>query len=251
VKRAGTGAGRQFAFDTVAGFPYGQSVHKPKGGLNMKRGLLVVAGVTAWLALFCGVSSALDRDARMIDTLAVEVGSYKQGETIGLSLWGETAAGGPEGRWAILFGGAAGEVWPDAGDDYAYWKVGLGMKYHLFQDTSLALIGAYMEFDYPDLPDIISGELLLKHRFVPADEWVSPYLLAGATIRNVEKVPEPATDEDFGEMVISVGLGCEFMINREFSFLFEGSWNETYELSDGHELPDWWLGVFGMRYYWK
>lgn len=211
--------------------------------------LKVLSAITILLSVALG-ASAIDRDARMIDTISVDGIQYDGGDSLGLSLWGETVTATREEIWAVLFGGGLGTIWPDSGDGIDYWEIGLGMKYYLLQDTSLALVGTYRELDMPDDPDVVTTELTLKHRFVPADEAVSPFLRGGIGTRKVEYIPEPSVDDDFTEMILSVGFGVDFMMADNFAIVFEGTWYVTEKLDDD-ETPDWWIGRVGMQYYWE
>lgn len=205
----------------------------------------------AVLFFFVVASRAIDRDARMIDTIALESTYYNSGDSFGGSLWGETATAAPNENWAILLGGGLGTIWPDGGDGVDYWEIGLGMKYYLVQDTSIAVAATYRELDMFDDPDVLTGELTLKHRFVPADDPVSPFARAVIGMRTVETIPEPEIDEDFTEMILALGIGCDFMMADNFAFVFESVWYVTEELGDDEESPDWWLGRIGMQYYWE
>jgi len=197
------------------------------------------------------IAPAVDRDAEMVDTISVETMQYDDGDSLGLSLWGETATAMDEKKWAVLFGGNVGTIWPDMGDGIDYWEIGLGMKYYVLQDTSLALVGLYREVDQPDDPKILTADLTLKHRFVPAYETVSPFIRGGIGARTVEYTSEPDVGvNDFSEMIFSFGLGIDFMMTDHFAFVFEGTRYITEKL-DEDETPNWWIGRVGMQYYWE
>ena len=213
----------------------------------MKTRSVVMAGVLA--AAMSTAAFAIDRDARMIDTVWGEATVYDGGDSLGLSLWSETATAEPEGRWAILAGGALGTVWPNAGDGVEYWELGLGLKHYLARDTSLSLLGLYRELDTEDRPDLRRATATMKHRLMPAADPVSPYVIAGAGLQTVEDIPEPTVDTDFTELLLVGGAGVDFMMAENFAIVFEGAWYITQEL-DGEESEDWFLGRVGMQYYW-
>ena len=61
---------------------------------------------------------AIDRGARMIDTIALEGTTSDSRDTLAVSLWGETQTSSESEKWAILFGGSLGKVWPDQDSDF-------------------------------------------------------------------------------------------------------------------------------------
>lgn len=194
---------------------------------------------------------AIDRGARMIDTIGLEGTTSDSRDTLAVSLWGETRTSAETEKWAILFGGSLGKVWPEADFGSAKsWELGVGLKYYLIPSTSLALTGTYGERDWEGRPDTRAADLLLKHRLLPAVDDVSPYLLVGLGQRNVEVIVPPEFDTDFREWVWTFGVGCDFMMGRNYAFVFEGSWNVTDGVSDDPDSDDWVMGLIGMRYYW-
>lgn len=188
---------------------------------------------------------AIDREASMIDTLSIETTQYDSGDSLGVSLWGETVTATRQRNWAILLGGSIGTLWPDRGDGLDYWELGLGMKYYPRRNTSATVRGLYRELDLPDRPDILTAEFFIKHRLIPAEETVSPFVRAGIGSRVIERIPEPDTDEDFSETIFLFGAGCDFMMAENFAIVFESTWYRV------EETQDWWLGSIGMQYYWE
>jgi hypothetical protein len=205
---------------------------------------------TVAVCLLAVAAPAIDRGASMVDTISVEGIQHDGGDSLGGSLWGETVTATKEQQWAILLGGGLGTLWPDLGDGIDYWELGIGVKYYLLRETSLALITSYRELDMTDDPDIFTTEFTLKQRIIPAEEAISPFVRAGLGTRTVEYIPEPDIDDAFTEMILSFGVGVDFMMADNFAIVFESVWYLTEEL-DEDETPDWWFGRIGMQYYWE
>jgi hypothetical protein len=225
--------------------PPGAIGHSQEGQIMMR----FVCVLTVAVLVVASSAFAIDRDARFIDTVSLETTRYDGGDSLGGSLWAETATAAKSGDWAVLCGGGLGELWPDGGDSILYWEVGLGLKHYLAVDTSISVLGTYRELDIQDRPDILTGLGFVKHRLVPPDDDISPYIIAGAGLRQVEYIPEPPVDDDFTELLIFGGLGCDFMMAKNFAIVFESVWYRTEELDDD-ETADWWQGRVGMQYYW-
>ena len=211
---------------------------------------LVLAGVT--LAALAGSNAyAIDRGARMIDWIGGDAEFLDDAETIAATLWGETRFAVPQEIWAFLIGAGAGELSPDAADDAGFWNVGLGLKFYAAPVTSVALIGRYAEYDYDDNRDVQSGELVLRHRLIPAEEAISPYVFAGAGVRfsdDLEGGEDNADSE--AEPFATLGGGADFMMNDEMAMVFEGAYTGIDEQSGGYESDNGWRVGLYMKYYW-
>ncbi len=193
-------------------------------------------------------SQAIDRDARMIDTISLIGTSSDHTDSLGASLWGETVTSKDNEKWAILFGGALANLWQDNEESSSYWNLGIGVKYYLMTSTSIALSGLYTERDYSGKPDIKTGRVDVKHRFLPADEDISPYMLLGVGVRTVEYLH---LDDDYNEFIYSIGGGIDFMMADNYAISFEATYNMTAELGDNYSSDDWLYAGVGMKYYWS
>lgn len=193
------------------------------------------------------VAPAIDRNAHMIDTISIEGTTSDSGDSLGCSLWGETVTSKENEKWAILFGGSLAKLWQDNEESAGYWNIGLGVKYYLLTSTSFAITGEYLERDYSSRPDIKTGSLDFKHRLLPAEDDISPYLLAGIAIRTVEYIH---FDDDYTELIYSLGTGVDFMMAENYAITFEASWNMTAEMGDDASSDNWLMGRVGMTYYW-
>ncbi len=52
------------------------------------------------------IAPAIDRDARMIDTISIVGTTSDHSDSLGGSLWGETVTSKDNDKWSILFGGS-------------------------------------------------------------------------------------------------------------------------------------------------
>ena len=190
---------------------------------------------------------AIDRGAHMIDTIAIEGTTSDNGDSLGGSLWGEVVTSKENEKWAILFGGSFANLWADNEPSANYWNIGLGVKYYMLTSTSIALTGEYLERDYSSKADIRTGKVDVKHRILPADDDISPFLLAGIGIRTVEYIH---IEDEYTELIYSLGAGIDFMMADNYAITFEASWNMTAELDDDTSSDNWLMGLIGMTYYW-
>lgn len=193
------------------------------------------------------ITPAIDRDARMIDTISIVGTTSDHIDSLGGSLWGETITSKDNDKWSILFGGSLAKLWDDNLENANFWNIGLGVKYYMLTSTSVAITGEYLERDYSGKPDIKTGKLDFKHRLLPAVDDISPYLLAGVGIRTVEYI---LSKDDYTELIYSLGAGIDFMMADNYAITFEASWNITAELGDNYSSDNWLMGKVGMTYYW-
>ena len=192
-------------------------------------------------------SPAIDRDARMIDTISLEGNSSDNADSLGGSLWGEVTTSAENDKWSILFGGSLAKLTSDYRESSSYWNIGIGVKYYMLRSTSVALTGQFLEADYPGKADMKTGKVDFKHRLLPAEDPISPFLLAGAGIRTVDYL---YYSSEYTELIYSLGAGVDFMMANNYAITFEASWNMTAELGDDQSSENWLMGRVGMTYYW-
>jgi hypothetical protein len=196
-------------------------------------------------------AAATDRDARMIDTLAVQADVFDDGDAAKATLWSENAIASYGRNWAFLVGGGAGRIAPDNGRDVDFWEAGLGLKYYISLLTSVAVTGTYgAYYDLPGDPDVRTGALALKHRFVPADEPVAPYLAGVFGYRSVDEPYDGSTTEDYAELLVTAVLGCDFMLTDALAIVLEGAFTHAEEVSGEFDTPDTWSGSIGLKGFW-
>jgi hypothetical protein len=211
--------------------------------------LVAVLASLAWVT----PARAIERDAAMIDWIGVEYGSFSGGDSLGLVLWGEAAMPPAGGDWAILAGGRFGTI--TAGDedvsDTDYWRVCLGIKYYLFQNLSLALIGSYARYDADAKAEATAATALAKFRLLSADGPISPYVFGSATAQAESSFSDSDAGDVFPSVVLQAGAGCDFAMTDELTFLFEAS-GLTSEHTDGGTVDfDGVLVCCAMKYYWR
>ncbi|MCE9614418.1 MAG: hypothetical protein K8T26_09090 [Lentisphaerae bacterium] len=213
-----------------------------------------LAGLAILLGMCVG-AYAIDRDARMIDTVSLNLASLNDADSIGGSLWGETATAVERQDWAILFGGGYDEISPDGADNIEAYTIGIGLKYYLLPVTSASAVGTYTRYNQGDLEDkdAKAATVSLKQRLTPAEDAFAPFVRGALTWRNrstfSSALPQPEEDS-FSEVLLAVTAGIEFEMRSDFTFIFEGGYQEADESNDNTEDLDGILGSVSMQYYW-
>lgn len=198
-----------------------------------------------------GQLTATDRNAHMIDTLALQSEILDDGDSAKVTLWSETAFDSLRRDWALLVGGGVGSISPDDAEDVDFWEAGFGLKYYVSLLTSVSLVGTYGRYyDLPGDPDVRSGSFTLKQRFIPADQAVSPYLIGAATYRSFEQPYTGFSAEDYSEFAGTVLAGCDFMLTDSLGIVLEGGYTRAEKISGESETPDTWTMNLGFKGYW-
>lgn len=207
--------------------------------------------IAAVLVLFAGTTEAIDRDAAMIDTIAIVGSPFDSSDMVSVSLWGETAVRQAT-DWAFLVGGQYGRVSPHRIDDLGdFWGVGVGIKWYLTPVTAVSVLGEYGQYaDVVGTPEVRTGTVTLKQRLLPADQPMSPFLEAAAGLRSSDAILDfegrefRFEDSESSEVVVTLGGGCDFAMTDDMVIVVEAAYSEGDGLADG------WLGTLGMAYYW-
>jgi len=213
----------------------------------------VTSSLIVILVLFSIISAhAIDRGARLIDTISVESTLFDGSDAISGALWGETTIDNTAEDWAFLIGGKYGTVSPHLLDNIDFWSIGIGLKYYLFPVTSIAVTGSYGEYDLDESPDVREGSVTLKQRLLPADAGISPFLTAGYTVRSAEAFSELKGDDRLyesshtsSENVIRLGAGLDLSMTDNMVIVIKAVFNEA------ETLEDVWVSSVGMMYYWE
>jgi hypothetical protein len=211
---------------------------------------------TAWLVCSLVVAGslqvqAIDREARMIDRVNLDLSYLDDVDGIGGSVLGETALATRWQEWAVLFGGGIGTLSPLEGENSDYWNLLLGLKLYATPVTSLSAYGKYEQYDSGSTDrDAKSATALLKQRLVPAEFSVCPFLTGAVTVRDRSTFTDRGTESSFSEYLVNAGGGCEFAMNDELSFEFAASYQFADTSDDGAEDLDGWTATVGMLYYW-
>ena len=197
-------------------------------------------------------AQAIDREARMIDRVSLDLAHLDDVDSIGGSILGETAIAPAADQWAVLFGGGMGRLSPLGGGDSDTWNVLLGLKFYPFRLTSVAAYGKYEEFQVSGVSrDARSATCCIKQRLLPAEVPVCPFVGGGLTVRDRSTLTDLGTQDSFSELLTYFGGGCEFAMNEEFSIVFEAYYQLAQSSDDRSEDLDGWLGTVSMVYYWN
>jgi hypothetical protein len=204
------------------------------------------------MALVAASAQAIDCGARMIDRVNLDLAHLDEVDSIGGSILGETVFDVPRRDWAILFGGGLGTISPDYADDVNFWHISLGLKYYLFPVTSLSFMGKYERYDAPPgHRDAKGASVQLKHRFLPAEAPLSPYVVSTLTARTRSTFSAPGVEGSFSEVLFNVGAGAEFAMRNDLSFAFEIVHQLAEASENGAEDLDGVLVTVSMVYYWS
>lgn len=204
--------------------------------------------VLAPMLFYVPAAMAIDRDAKMIDSAAMELMELDDADGIGVAVWGETAFNTDPQIWAVIMKAAYGELSPNDEGDTTYLGGALGLKYYIQPETSVALIGDFTSFDANR--DAKMAYVAGKHRLAPATESISPYLAGSVGVRERSTFSRPSVSEDsFSELVFTFGGGVEFRMTEALSFIFDVNAVQSEESDDGTENWDGFRGFVGLQYY--
>lgn len=217
----------------------------------MKKCSVFVAILVTVLA--AGTALAIDRDAAMIDTIGIELGDYRNVDTVGVSLWVENKLLHRSDDWAIVAGIGGGNWDPNEGSDAMSLFGALGVKFYPVGIMGLSLVGSYQTFENKSDFDIFAATLACRIRMIPASHAISPYAQLSGSIQRTEFEPGfmEADGDTFNEWVIRAGLGIDFMATEEFSFVFEGGWSDSEDVKSGPQYADGYYAGIYMRYFWQ
>ena len=211
--------------------------------------LTLVVAVVVMAMPFTGL--AIDRGARIIDQLGVEVGVLDDGDIITGALWSENRLAADNEKWAFLLGLEYGEFDPDTeGVRYDVFDLHVGLKYYLTPVTSLSLTGDWSTSDgLVDEIDSFGGTLTAKQRLASSYKAISPYAVVSAELARIDQPRVDATDDDATELVLEFGAGADFMMLDNFGFVFEGLYRIAEDVSGDTEEQDGVLVSLFLKYY--
>lgn len=216
------------------------------------------------LVLGLASASAIDRNARMIDTVSVDLQELNDVDGIGLSLLSEILLAPEREDWALLAGGGFGTISPDGTSTVApdgslvttsvpnvdYWTVGVGLKFYLAPVTSFSAFGSYSEYETRGVErEAKAATFTAMQRLAPSTGSMSPFAKGSYTMRDRSTFSSAGTSGSFSENIFSIGGGIEFWAGDNFSFVFEAARVESDSSKDSAEDLDGWTGAFAMRYY--
>jgi hypothetical protein len=207
-----------------------------------------------WCVVFVAsvwTAKAIDREARMIDRVNLDMATLNDADSYGGSIIGETALATRWHEWAILAGGGAGTIAPLNEDDISYWNVLLGLKLYATPLTGVSAYGKYEQFaTSPHHRDAKSLNIQVKQRLLPVEFSVCPFAAGGLTLRERSTFTGLDTQDSFSEFLVNAGGGCEFVMNEELSFEFAVYYQVADASEDETEDLDGWMATVGMLYYW-
>lgn len=214
----------------------------------MRKALLAVLITMIAISHAC----AIDRGAGMIDSATVEAASYDDVDVIMINLWSEIALQTRNEEWAILAGAKFGQASPDGFGDAFTWCIAMGVKFYATDFTSFSVFGSYQDYSSKYNYDTVAGTFLAQHRFLSTDEVISPFVYGTASLQSVQFEPDLGASDDFIEVVLTAGAGCDFLLQDNMALVFKGAFSlsETFDGGDGGQANGL-LGSVGMKYYWE
>jgi hypothetical protein len=194
---------------------------------------------------------AIDRDASRIDSVIGQASSYDKENLWMAGLASEARLAAPSKQWALLAAAGYGQVSPEDMDNVTFWELELGLKCYVLPETSVSLVAQYSVYDLEeDHADFFGGTAGVKQRFIPASEAISPFAFGALSVRDNDSFSTSGYKGLFPDVAVTLGLGCDLMMNDELAFVFEGAYVTGEHESDSVD-PDGWWGAFSMKYYWE
>lgn len=204
---------------------------------------------TALLAILIMIATgvgAIERGAKLIDTIGAEVWAYKNSTLVGGSLWGEIKLTPEDQDWALMAGITGGQInFDESTTDSTLWTGNLGIKWYIQEVTSLQITAGFGQMTDYDV-DLVNLRTTLKYRFIPASDPISPY--ASATLM-VQK--EDFSDgDDSNDLYFELHVGSEFAARDDLAFIFDIGFLQSLSASDDTFDEQGVNAGFYMKYYW-
>jgi hypothetical protein len=209
-----------------------------------------VAGVLFCLA--AGGAWAIDREARSVETAGFEMANYRDLDYAGVRLDVENLLAAESEKWALLAGVSGGRFKPDTGDRVYTGLLTMGIRHYLLPVTALSLTGSYRTDDSRAFK-VAAGTAGLKQRFLPASRAISPWVAGRISVQdvNLSKGFLSARERSYTAVVTTLEVGCDFMMDERFAFVFHAGASETETVQSGASYADGIYGGIALRYYWK
>ena len=204
--------------------------------------------VLAILTLTISGVGAIERGAKIIDTIGVEAWGYKNASYAGGSLWGEALLTPENQDWAIVAGITGGQLTFDdiTIADSILWTGNLGVKWYLQEITSIQVTAGYGQMSDLDV-DVSNLRATLKQRFIPASDPISPYVSATLMVQKEGF----AEGDDSTDIYFEAHLGAEFASRDDLAFIFDIGFIQTMSASDETFDEQGIMAGFYMKYYWN
>ncbi len=194
---------------------------------------------------------AIDRNVRMIDTIGVETANFRDMTYAGLSLQVENMLAAPSEKWAVLAGLTAGRYDPDTGPRIDSWSLSMGIRHYLTPVTTLSLLGSWRDDDARAFK-VASGTVGLRQRLLPASFSISPWAEGRISVQDAKLSGGFLSDRDrsFTAVVSAIDVGCDFLMSRQFAFVFHVGLSETSTVQSGVQYAEGLTAGVAMRYFW-
>ncbi|MEI6971377.1 MAG: hypothetical protein WCL44_07630 [bacterium] len=201
---------------------------------------------------FVTAAQALDRDARVIGQLGVDVRSCKDLDTMRIIAWDETALG-YERDWAVLSSVAVGKFRESEDDSNPLlWFAALGTKWYALPTTSLHLLGSYEWLGSGKGFRVAGGTVGIEQRITSRQAALSPFVKADASVQSVKIDPLETGSKEFTSLLLRGGVGCDMIMNDDVTLVFEVFFTNSMGSSDDadRDYADGWGGTVALKYFW-
>lgn len=195
---------------------------------------------------------ATDRQSPMIDSIGMEMVRFDDGKMLTGVLNGETDLPGAILNLALLAELGFGKVTLDNNENGSLWNAGLGLKYYSTPACSLSVLASFGELSLDQDSGIAALSALAKYRMLPADDTLSPYLLAGLALRGMDEPwwPSNAID-DITELQLTAGAGCDVEFKPGMALIVQATYSTSEELAGNDSSPDMLSAIVGIKGYLK
>lgn len=197
--------------------------------------------LTALVLVLAAISSpAIDRDAGVSETLRVQGISGSDGDGVAIDAVAEIGLQSLEQQWALIFSLGAGNVEMDGAADADVLRGSIGLKAYANEGLcSLSVAWAFEQYDYGTDADVGQAVLTAKHRLVPADQPMSPYITGALTARSSDRVARHGQGAgSFSQLLMDFGGGCDLRLSESVALVFEAGYFTATETRDRSPQPD-------------
>ena len=188
-----------------------------------------------------------------IESIGFDYANYRNYASIGGSIKTEVPVYQAEQRIFFMAGLSGANIRQKRGASYDNIGLELGLKYHLFPVTSIAVVGSHDWFSGEPNYTTAAAHVRLRQAFQPDDAPVVPFVRANGILQFIDPVREsPARqDRSYRLLVFEAIGGVEVRIRKDFRWIVEGGRSQSKAVNNaGPDLADGWIGRIAMQYDW-
>lgn len=198
-------------------------------------------------------AGALERRADSIEAVRFDAATYRHHRYYGVSIRADVAIPKTSRKWGMLYEIGTGTLLQDDASSMSRFHLLIGVSLRPTEVSKLSLQGGYAWHFDNDRFGIGKTVASAKHYLRSPSAPVLPYIQINGKVQFIEPtLASPARQEESYRLTVIEALaGCEFRMNRDLAFVFEGgrSTSDTYR-STGKDLADGWIMRVAMQYDW-